>query len=128
MLAKLFTVATLTLAATSAVHAAECSDSEFEQVASAAQLVYENSACATITTDLTTATQEEVCESSCMDYLATIVNEFPDCEYSGTNLYQSLSAILEMCGTDASSAPASTLGYVSGASVAVAVAAMAVAA
>lgn len=99
---KLFAIAAFALAAISGAHAAECTSDEVTALTSAAQLVYADPSCATITTDLTTATQDEVCESTCMDYLSTIISEFPDCEYSGTNLRTSLEALMELCGTDSS--------------------------
>lgn len=123
--AKLFSVAALALAAVSGANAAECTADEISALGTSAQLVYADSSCSSITTDLSTATQAEVCESKCMDYLSSILSEFPDCEYGGMNLHTSLEELISACGGDTGAASVSTLGY---ASVAVAVAALALAA
>lgn len=89
--------------------ASECDSSQMDQLVSASQLVYASSDCATISSDFASATKDDVCDSACMDYLSGILSEFPDCEYSGTNLYTTLEFLLSECGMSDEGNAAGTL-------------------
>lgn len=113
---KFFSAAALAVVATSSssfqLAAADvCDSSQMDQLVTASELVYSSSDCATINSDFATATKDDVCDSSCMDYLSSIASEFPDCEYSGTNMYTTLQFLLSECGmSDESNAAAGALG------------------